>query len=108
MATQPSAGPGVSLRWQAPDTGPVTGYNVYRGTSPYALSLLASTGNTTTFSDTSANPQLYYYTVRAFNAAGEGPASNLTGMVGRALTSMSAMSSYGQLERRTLSWSVHP
>jgi len=72
------------LRWQAPASGTVTGYRIYRSTSPFALGLLASIGSGTEYADTSAaQGVLYYYSVAALNTAGEGPSSNLTGMVGR-------------------------
>ncbi len=77
-ATPSVSGPGVMLTWQAPDAGPVTGYRIYRGTSPFAM-LQVGRGLATglTLHDTSATPGiLYYYVVRAVNAAGEGPASN--------------------------------
>jgi len=84
IARQSVSGPGVVLTWQAPVSGPVTGYRVYRSTSPFALGFLAGAGNVTQFSDTTTAPGVvYYYTVTALNGAGEGPASNITGMVGR-------------------------
>jgi len=83
----------------------VSGYRIYRGASPYALSLLATVGDTSNYGDTSAAPQLYFYVVRAFNSSGEGPPSNITGMIGKASTSTAA---YGQLDPRALSWSLRP
>ncbi len=84
LATQPLSGSGVVLSWQAPIAGPVAGYRVYRSTSPFALGLLASVGDVTRFADTTAaRGVIYFYTVTAVNGAGEGPASNLNGMVGR-------------------------
>jgi len=74
----------VLLRWQPPASGPVTGYRVYRSTSPFALGHLASVGAVTGYADTSAaRGVLYYYTVTAVNGAGEGPSSGLARMVGR-------------------------
>jgi fibronectin type 3 domain-containing protein len=84
LATQPAVGSGVVLSWQPPASGPVTGYRVYRSTSPFALGFLAGVGNVTQYNDTTAAPGvLYYYTVTAVNSAGEGPASNLNRMVGK-------------------------
>ncbi len=84
FATQPASGPGVVLAWEAPATGPVTGYRVYRGTSPFAMTQVASVGTVLTYGDTATVPgTLYYYVVRAVNAAGEGPASNYGRMVAR-------------------------
>ena len=82
-ARQPAVGSGIVLSWEAPSTGPVTGYRIYRGTSPYSQTFLAQVGNVLGFADASAGPTLYYYRVTAFNAAGEGPSSSLTGMIGK-------------------------
>jgi hypothetical protein len=77
-------GRGVVLAWEAPTSGPVTGYRIYRGTSPYTQALLAEVGNVLGYSDSSAGPALYFYRVTAFNAAGEGSSSPLAGMIGKA------------------------
>ena len=76
--------PGVennSLTWTAPDYNgyaPVTGYNIYRGTSPDSLSLLTTVGNQTNYNDTDLTTPgvTYYYNVTALNTDGEGPSSN--------------------------------
>ncbi|MDQ4089385.1 MAG: fibronectin type III domain-containing protein [Actinomycetota bacterium] len=85
-ATQPTVGVGVQLAWQPPASGPVTGYRVYRGTSPYSQTFLADVGNVFGFVDATAGRTLFYYRVTAYNAAGEGASSNLTGMIGTAPT----------------------
>jgi len=71
----------VSLSWTAPSfdgNSPITGYRVYRGTSPAGETFLQSVGpGTTTFEDTSVtNGTTYYYKVSAENALGEGPLSS--------------------------------
>jgi len=67
------------LSWKAPDNGgsDIVNYQILRGTSPGAESLLAQT-NRTTFDDTTADPAVthYYYVVKAINASGTGPQSN--------------------------------
>jgi hypothetical protein len=85
-ATQPAVGPGVQLAWQRPANGPVTGYRVYRGTSPHSQTVLATVSDVLGYHDASAGRTLYYYRVTALNAAGEGPSSALTGMIGRSTT----------------------
>ncbi len=69
----------VDLGWQAPayDGGsPVTGYRVYRGTSPGGDSFLTALGPVTSFADTGlVNGTTYYYKVSAVNAIGEGALS---------------------------------
>ncbi|MGI8807437.1 MAG: fibronectin type III domain-containing protein [Acidimicrobiales bacterium] len=85
-ARQPAVGSGVQLSWQAPANGPVTGYRVYRGTSPHSQTLQTSVPNVLGYNDASAGRTLYYYRVSAYNAAGEGPSSALTGMIGKAAT----------------------
>lgn len=73
----------MQLTWQPPATGPVTGYRVYRGTTPGSQTLLTTLPNVLTFTDASAGPALYYYRLTALNGAGEGPSSALTGMIGK-------------------------
>ena len=78
---QALAGDGtVSLSWTAPsfDGGsPITGYRVYRGTSPGGETFLQSTGAVTSFHDSGlVNGTTYYYKVTALNAIGEGSLSN--------------------------------
>ena len=69
----------VSLSWTAPSfdgNSPITGYRVYRGTSPAGETLLQSVGPGTSFlDDTVTNGTTYYYKVSAENALGEGPQS---------------------------------
>ncbi|MHA1518860.1 MAG: S8 family serine peptidase [Promethearchaeota archaeon] len=70
----------ITLSWDTPswDGGTeITGYNVYRGTSPGSLSLHASLGTDLTYTDGGlTNGQKYYYAVAAVNALGTGPRSN--------------------------------
>jgi hypothetical protein len=75
----------VSLQWQEPaaDGGSyVTGYDIYRGTSPDNLQLIDSVpGFTTTYIDTPYNglaptTQKYYYAVTAINDVGMGPSTD--------------------------------
>ena len=68
----------INLSWTAP-TGTVTGYNIYRGTTlggEAATPINSSPITTTSYSNTGL-PQntLFYYTVRAINASGSGPAA---------------------------------
>ena len=66
----------VSLQWLPPiDNGgsPVTGYRVYKGTSPGGETLLVTLGNVQTYLDGGLNKgTTYYYQVTALNAVGEG------------------------------------
>jgi hypothetical protein len=73
---------GVAVTWLKPDNGgsPITGYNVYRGTSSGGETLLplptpTVTGeNTNKFLDQTADSSTnYYYRVTAVNAIAEGP-----------------------------------
>jgi subtilisin family serine protease len=70
----------VALTWTAPaNTGgsPITGYQIWRGTSSGTASLLTSVGVQTGYTDTGvANGTTYYYQVAAVNAVGTGPGSN--------------------------------
>ena len=75
------------LSWEPASTGPVTGYRVYRGASPYSLTPLTTLGDVAGYNDASAGATLYFYAVTAVNSAGESPQSNITGMIGKASTS---------------------
>ena len=71
----------LALSWNAPsfDGGSqITGYRIYRGTSPGGEIFLQSVDDSlTSFPDTGlTNGQTYYYKVSAENANGEGPLSN--------------------------------
>ena len=77
-----TAGSGsVALTWAVPASNggaAITGYNVYRGTSPggEAASPVATNVTTTSFTDTGlTNGTAYYYKVAAVNAAGTSPQS---------------------------------
>jgi hypothetical protein len=78
-----SATPGsgkITLTWSAPASNggsPITGYQVYIGTTPGAEVVAHWPGNVLTFTDTDlTNGVKYYYKVSATNSAGEGPLSN--------------------------------
>ena len=70
----------VALSWTAPasDGGsPITGYQVWRGTTSGTVSLVTPVGLTTTYTDTTVtNGTTYYYRVAAVNAVDTGPGSN--------------------------------
>lgn len=72
----------VRITWGKPahDGGmPVLNYLIYRGFSPYHLSLYATMGNTT-FSYTDgnvSNGHVYYYMIVALNEVGEGQPSDI-------------------------------
>jgi subtilisin len=68
----------VSLSWIAPADGgsPITGYSVYRGTSPGTAAELATLGTGLSYTDSSvSNGTTYYYQVAATNALGTGARS---------------------------------
>ena len=70
----------ITITWGAPfDDGgsAITGYLIYRSTSPGGETLLTEVGNVLTYTDTAVTPGTkYYYKVVAKNAAGNGTASN--------------------------------
>jgi hypothetical protein len=68
---------GVRLTWQAPVTGPVTGYNVYRKTGTGGFVKIADLAVVTGWSDTgTVSGRSYTYAVSAENGTREGPLSN--------------------------------
>lgn len=73
-----ASGTGINLAWTAP-TGTVSGYNVYRGTSPggEATTPIASGLAVASYSDMNVTAGTeYFYTVAATNSAGAGPVSS--------------------------------
>ena len=88
--TVPGAAPGltatagngqVTLSWTAPASGgvPITGYNVYQGTSPGGEARVPVNGASLVTSPYTVtglnNGTTYYFRVTAVNRVGEGPAS---------------------------------
>jgi len=69
----------VTLSWSVPSNGgsPITGYDIYRGTSSGGETLLATVGTMTSYVDAAVTSGTAdYYEVSAVNAVGEGPRSN--------------------------------
>jgi fibronectin type 3 domain-containing protein len=70
----------VNLSWTVPanDGGsPITGYEVYRGTTSGSLTSYATLGDVLEYADTGATPGVtYWYQVAAVNSAGAGARSN--------------------------------
>ena len=70
----------ITLAWNAPASdggGPITGYNIYRGTVSDGEVFLINIGNVLLYADLGlGNGDTYYYKVAAVNTAGEGPLSN--------------------------------
>ena len=86
----------AQLSWSVPaSTGgsPITGYNVYRGTTANGESAtpIATNVQTSSFADAGlTNGTTYYYTVTAVNAVGTSPASNEASGTPQATTSGAA------------------
>ncbi len=76
----------VTLLWDPPMlTGgaPITGYKIYRGTSPDSLTFLSKV-NSTEYADRNVVSEItYYYGVSAVNIAGESRMSNVIGVTPR-------------------------
>ncbi|MDD1770608.1 MAG: fibronectin type III domain-containing protein [Methanomassiliicoccales archaeon] len=101
----------ITLTWAQPSSnggGAVSGYKVYRGTSPGGETLLATIGAITSYADQGLQNGLrYYYKVAAVNSAGTGATSSEvsatpTGMPG-APTGLSARATSGYV---LLSWNA--
>ncbi|MFP4545447.1 MAG: fibronectin type III domain-containing protein [Methanomassiliicoccales archaeon] len=81
--TELEAEPGdgsISLEWEAPQdegSSPISGYNIYRGTSPLSLSLHDTVNDTDYLDGDMVNGHPYYYKVSAVNDQGEGELSDL-------------------------------
>ncbi len=101
----------VILTWSAPasDGGsPITGYRVYRGTSPGTESLLATLGVQLSYNDTDVVPgTTYYYRVTASNVLGESPVSNeASAMVPSVYSAPQNLQATGGNNQIGLSWSA--
>jgi hypothetical protein len=70
----------INLSWAAPSNNggaAITGYQLLRGATQIYPTLPATSGISTSYSDTGLNPATTYsYTVRAFNSAGNGPTAS--------------------------------
>jgi hypothetical protein len=67
----------ATLRWNAVTSTPVTGYKVYVGEAPRQYSRSITVGNVTSSTINSLTVgRTYYFTVTAYNSAGESPRSN--------------------------------
>ena len=80
MTAASDAKKGIDLAWSPPASNggsAITGYRIYRGTSPGTETPLTTVAGTArTYRDASAaRNRRYYYVIRAINAAGEGAAS---------------------------------
>lgn len=104
----------IALTWQPPNSNggsAVIEYEVWRGASSGAETLLADSNLSLSFNDTGlTNGQSYYYFVKARNAQGLGPGSNEvsatpsgTVVVPTAPQALTAASGNGQI---VLSWSA--
>jgi fibronectin type 3 domain-containing protein len=80
LITAKAGNSGVALGWNAPafnGGAAINAYKIYRGTSSGGETLLVTTGNVTSYTDTTAaNGKTSYYQVSAVNAVGEGSRSN--------------------------------
>lgn len=103
----------ISLTWQAPSNNggsAITGYDIYRGTSPggESSSPIASGVTSTRYVDSGlTNGQAYYYVVRAVNSAGQGAVSNEAFAVPATVPSApQGLAATGGNSQVSLSWSA--
>jgi parallel beta-helix repeat protein len=72
----------ITLSWKAPSTDgglPITNYRIYKGTTPGSGVFEFDVGTDMTYTDLAvSNGIIYYYTVSAVNAIGEGPQTDET------------------------------
>ncbi len=78
LSHHPSAfGASVTLAWDPPASGGVTGYKIYRGIKTQEYVLLKTIGNTAQYmDDTLVAGTKYYYAVKAYNSYGDSGYSN--------------------------------
>ena len=110
----------VGLSWSAPNstgTSSITNYKIYRGTTSGSLSLLATIGTNTTYSDRQGltNGVTYYYQISAVSAAGESARSRQVSAVpdsavsvncAGVTTTVGTVDSCGALQFADLSYAV--
>jgi titin len=79
VLAETAKGKGVLVTWAAPSStggSPITNYKVYRRVAGGSFQLIWTLGLRFDYTDTgTVKGALYYYVIRAVNAAGEGPAS---------------------------------
>jgi len=78
LAAVPGVG-GISLSWTVPSSNggsPLLGYHVLRGNAPGSESQYANVGSNSFVDTPLNNGETHYYKVVAYNAVGDGPASN--------------------------------
>jgi hypothetical protein len=108
VVTATAGAASVQLTWTTPANGgsPITGYNVYRSTTPGGEggTPFASLGVTTTFTDSGlTSGTTYYYEVTAVNAIGEGAPSAEVSATPLALTNLVGNPGF---ETNTAGWSA--
>ena len=120
-ATAPGAPTGLTatpgngtsnLSWTAPSSNGganITGYDIYRGTSPggEGATPIATNVSGTSFTDTGLTDGIhYYYTVQAVNAAGNSPSSNEASDIPAAAVPSAPqnLTATGGNQQVTLSW----
>ncbi|MFW9780269.1 MAG: fibronectin type III domain-containing protein [Candidatus Heimdallarchaeota archaeon] len=101
----------VTIIWQVPvydGNSTITGYNIYRATSPSGSYVLIGTSPGLTYTDLSvSNGITYWYNVTAVNAEGEGPSSNQVGVTPITVPTapQNLAATYGD-SQVTLTWSL--
>ena len=84
MSAAPDSKKGIDLAWSPPQSnggGVITGYRIYRSTSPGTeIELITVAGSARTYRDASTvRNRRYYYVIRAINGAGVGaPSAEVT------------------------------
>jgi titin len=88
VSAAPDAKKGIDLAWSAPASNggsAITGYQIYRGTSAGAETLLTTVAaSARSYHDQATiRNRRYYYVVRAVNAVGTGPPSSEVSAIAR-------------------------
>jgi len=101
----------IALTWMAPASNggaSISNYSIYRGTASGFESLFVNgySGGTSWVDTNITVGKIYYYTVSAVNAAGEGPRSNETNATPYKVPSAPTLTATAGISKVTLSWTI--
>lgn len=108
VLTGTASGPSVSLSWTTPANGgsPLTDYQVLRGTTSGALTQLGTAAGNAFTDSTGTLGQAYYYAVRATNAVGTSPQSNVVQATPVTVPGAPALTAAAAVNSASLTWST--
>jgi fibronectin type 3 domain-containing protein len=98
----------IDLAWSAPADGgdAITGYAIYRGTSPSSLTQVAIASSTNYHDSSLSRSTLYHYEVKAVNSIGQGPSASAFATTAGLPTAPTGLDGSASETSATLTWSA--